>query len=244
MDQSAHDAVAAHWGLVSDADEVAALVPDDEAASLVRYTSDASERVTEYEDVAPTYHRRSLGSSLALAAIIVSVVQYTSAYGRPLADAPRGGGAPGGGAAAAAALPADLPDDGGVAAAAERLALSGADGAPCWSAPNATDGAAGCGTAPRSEPATAEASATTARSAPAAERSAPQQRTLHNAAIEASALVAGDAASASTATPRASLFDVAALAGGCVFVVVGAVAAARRTVRLWTYSAVDSPPAV
>ena len=99
-------------------------------------------------------------------------------------------------------------------------------------------------TAPRSEPATAEASATTDRSAPAAERSAPQQRTLHNAAIEASALVAGDAASASTATPRASLFDVAALAGGCVFVVVGAVAAARRTVRLWTYSAVDSPPAV
>ena len=90
MDQSAHDAVAAHWGLVSDADEVAALVPDDEAASLVRYTSDGgAERVTEYEDVAPTYHRRSLGSSLALAAIIVSVVQYTSAYGRPIAGARR-----------------------------------------------------------------------------------------------------------------------------------------------------------
>ena len=34
------------------------------------------------------------------------------------------------------------------------------------------------------------------------------------------------------------------LAGGCVFVVIGAVAAARRTARLWSYSAVDSPPAV
>ena len=66
MDRSAHDAVAAHWGVASDANEVAALVPDDESASLVRYTSDdATERVTEYEDVAPTYHRRSLGSSLA-----------------------------------------------------------------------------------------------------------------------------------------------------------------------------------
>ena len=34
MDRSAHDAVAAHWGVASDANEVAALVPDDESASL------------------------------------------------------------------------------------------------------------------------------------------------------------------------------------------------------------------
>ena len=177
----------------------------------------------EYEDVAPTYHRAArLGRA---AAIIVSVVQYTSAYERPIAGAPRGGGAPGGGAAGRRAPRRHARRRRG-RGRGRRLARGRRR--PVRSAPNATDGAAGCGTAPQREPRrrprrgfghldNPEASATT-ESVPKARSSAPQQRTsttrrsrpARSSPRTALRCGRGDAAATTSA------FDLLKLAGGRV----------------------------